>query len=250
MCYDEGKLYVLFFNEVTVSYTLYVTDGNGDILASMRLEGHAYEACVDARDHRIYIPMGSSGVLVVYLDGNKLVTEKTITCVSSAVSVGLTSSDSMYVCNVPKKAVYLVDNSLDKIVGELFSPYGTPYHVAAIRDAVLVHYQGNVLVLYEHGISATGKTLHECRVSVRVINTDGIHFLLPLGTDIISVDVEGILSMKDFQQYASYCVVTGQQLWAFDWLFNANQIDLPPIGNNLKVVTREYVGSIFGSILQ
>ncbi len=245
VCYDEGKLYVLFFNRQSGAYTLHVTDVNGNILATKPLEGHAYHVCVDPRNHRIYIPMGRSGVFVVYWNGKDLATEKILTCVSSAVSVALASSDTMYVCDVFKKAVYLVDISLDIIVDALPAPdarphVGIPFNVAVVRDTVLVHYAGDVLVLYEHGISSTGKILTILTGSeehnIRVINTDAFHFLLPLEGNIIIIDMKGRIQqrvyMYQFQQYASHCVVTEQQLWAFCWMYKHPEL------------TRQYIGTV------
>lgn len=111
-----------------------------------------YHCRVDRHSRRVFIPRGENGVTVTHLNGDKLATESTLTCVRSAVSVDAMSPDTVY---VGSDCVYVVDIRNDKITSTLkipnnFKGMGNPFRLAVLADVVMVGDTHGTAVLYHH----------------------------------------------------------------------------------------------------
>ncbi len=189
LCYSNGALYVGDRREVksgghSYSLAVYFVQ-SGDITLLDRLElGTGYwwplSPRVDRHSRRVFVACGDSGVTVARLDGDRLVRERTLTCVRDAVSVDVMSADTAYVGDRDSHNVCVVDVRNDRITSTLETPDSvkgkTPYSLAVLGDSVMVRYgyPNTTLVVYSHGSHGL----------VRVIpNPGGLQFVSAVSTD-------------------------------------------------------------------
>ncbi len=178
----------------------------------------------------MFVSRDDWGVTVASLDGDKLIEEKTLTCVSYASSVGVISQDTVYVCNQlqgheqQNAGVYLVDvkqdetQDKDRLIAP--GPVRDPLSVAVLQDRILVIYTGSMLALYSHGNPKPDViTSLEGLGNMSAATTDGdCHFLITdrKSQSIFVVDVNGDLrhTVKvDTDSMVVDCAVVNGQLW-------------------------------------
>ena len=175
LCYNEGCLCVLeerresfrhSFNltvhrvqpdsrHITRLDTLTLTQ----IVTMLRKGGLPYSLTlcprVDRHSRRVFVPCQFSGVTVARLDGDRLVKERTLTCVSWAISVDVMSPDTVYVGDRDSKTVHVVSITADRIISTLQTPDTVrddwPYSLAVLGDSVMVCFNYSTLVVYRHG---------------------------------------------------------------------------------------------------
>ncbi len=137
------------------------------LLDIMDLEGDANEPRVDRHSGQVYIPCKSHGVCVVRYDGCKLVPVRTLKCVGRAYTLAVVSSDILYVCDLDRETVFLVNVTQDRITARLEEPRevkgarpkNVPCRVAVLGDTLVVVYTGPRLVTYQHSVPTPGKLL-------------------------------------------------------------------------------------------
>ncbi len=190
LCYSEGWLYMVEWRQESVSLSLTVhsvQSDNGhitwlDTLTEMGEGGWLpVSLCprVDRHSRRVFVPCLGSGVTVARLDGDRLVRERTLTCVRGALSVDVMSPDTVYVCDVGR-SVHLVNITDNRIISTLEKPdtlrYKPPRSLAVLGYSVMVCYgiDDPTLVVYRHGSPAP----------VRVIpRTGGLERVTTVSTD-------------------------------------------------------------------
>ncbi len=236
LCYSDGYLYAgegRRVAPVTYSYSLavYRVDyESGDIILLNRLElmSSVTPQCprVEHHSQQVFVPCRESGVTVARLDGNRLVRERTLTCVSKAVSVGVMSPDTVYVCDEDTSSVCVVDVRDDRITStleRLDTVKGEwPRSVAVLSDSVMVGYTlDGPLVMYHHGSPAPVRVIHRLAglQNVTSISTFQHHFLV---TDwktkcVFVIDVNGKLhhTVKISTDTTDIrdCTAVHRQLW-------------------------------------
>ncbi len=201
--YSDNFLFVVEWweeesDKASYSLAVYRVNGNSDditLLDHLDLETDECPGCprVDRHSQRVFVPCHDNGVTVARMDGDSLVREGTLTCVSDAHSIDFMSSDVVYVCDRSISSVHVVDVRDDRITSTLewpdtvwsdFSPT-----LAVLGDHVLVSssvcYEHDTLVLYRHG------TIEPVRVipspgglwNVTAISTDHHHNFIVTGTN-------------------------------------------------------------------
>ncbi len=244
LCYSDGRLYTVEHRKVEsgrISYSLAVYQIESDsenITLIDRLEladvgsamGYNASPRVERHSQWVFVPCSASvsgytGVTVAYLDHDRLVRERTLTCVRDAVSVDAMSPDTVYVCVT--YSVHVVNVRQDKITLTMEPPDTVmnkrPHSVAVLDNSVMVGYidQGP-LVIYRHGNKAP----------LRVIrHPDGMQGLLPtISTDcerhyiliymlskfLFVMDVNGQVrhtAAIDTRTWTRDCAVVNRQLW-------------------------------------
>ncbi len=236
LCYSEGCQYVVEgqgkLGRDSTSLTVYrVQSDSGDITWLDTLTGlgeGGWCPRVDRYNHRVFVPCRYSGVTVARLDGDRLVRERTLTCVS-AISVGVMSADTVYVGDYDSYRVHVVDIRNDRITATLETPdtvRGVPASLAVLGDSVIVCY-GNFfpLVVYRHGGSSP----------IRVIPLPvGLKYVYAISTDchsnylvtdwqtrsVFVIDTNGDLrdtvnihTDRDTDSWPEDCAVVNRQLW-------------------------------------
>ncbi len=175
LCYSKGSLYVverhIESDTDSTSLAVYRLQGDsGDITLLDRLElwtGSGLGSTpvcprVDRHGLRVFVPCHDSGVTVACLDGDRLVRERTLTCVLNAVSVDVMSQDTVYVVDGSSNSVHVVDVRHDRITSTLEAPDtvrlggACPYSLAVLGDGIMVSYGSadHTLVLYRNGSNA------------------------------------------------------------------------------------------------
>ncbi len=193
MCYSEGCLYVTEGRWESVRYSLslsvYRVQSDGghitrlDTLTGLGM-GHwnMVSLCprMDHHSHRVFVSCQHSGVTVARLDGDRLVRERTLTCVRNAISVGAMSPDNVYVGDYDNDSVHVVDIRDDRKTATLEKPatlWGErPDSLAVLGDSVMVCYGYSTLAMYRHGSLAP----------VRVIAPGGLERVTAISTDFQS----------------------------------------------------------------
>ena len=174
----------------------------------------------------MFFPVLAQGITVARLDGDRLVREKTLTCVWEAISVDVLSPDTVYIGDMER--VHVVDVRDDRIMLTLEKPgpvelYGKPYGLAVLGNTVMVFY-GNLagcLVAYSHGSPVPVRVIThpEGLQSVSAISTDcQRHFLLTdqFADSVFVIDASGNLCHTvntGTHSGLMDCVVVNKQLW-------------------------------------
>ncbi len=118
---------------------------------------------MDHHSRRVFIPSHDSGVTVVRLDGDRLVRERTLTCVRNAISVDVMSPDTIYVGDRYSCSVCVVNVRDDNITSTLETPDAVrderPYRLAVLGDSVMVGYGASTLVVYRHGSTVPARVI-------------------------------------------------------------------------------------------
>ncbi len=183
---------------------------------------------MDRHSRRVFVPCYDSGVTVARLDGDRLVSERTLTCVEWAISVDVMSPDTVYVGD--SKRVHVVSVTDDRKLSTLDKPdtaRGESLHsLAVLGDSVMVCYGPSTLVVYRHGSPAP----------VRVIpHPGGLEWVTAVSTDcrsnyivtdimtrsVFIIDSDGKLRHRvnipdtDSDTYSEPmdCAVVNRQLW-------------------------------------
>ncbi len=191
LCYSEDCLYVVEGREESDRYSWNLTvhrvqsdSGHITRLDTLTVVEAVYwlqSLCprVDRHSRRVFVPCQGSGVTVARLDGDRLVRERTLTCVRGALSVDVMSPDTVYVCDVGR-SVHLVNITDNRIISTLEKPdtlrYKPPRSLAVLGYSVMVCYgiDDPTLVVYRHGSPAP----------VRVIpRTGGLERVTTVSTD-------------------------------------------------------------------
>ncbi len=242
LCYSDGHLYVHEYNvehensfRLKYSLAVYRVHSNRDITLLDRLKLFTEDDIWDLlprvdchSGRRVFVPGRGQGVKVVRLDGDKLVREKTLTCVRGAVSVDVMSPDTVYICG--DKRVHVVDVRDNRIMLTLEKPdpvelYERPCRLAVLGNTVMVDY-GTLtggLVVYSHGSPVPVRVIPYPRGMgyVSGVSTDSRrHFLL---TDchtrsVFVFDASGKLCHRintDTDNTLMDCVVVNKQLWVW-----------------------------------
>ncbi len=244
LCYSDGHLYTVERRKVEsgrISYSLavYQIESDSENITLMdRLEladvGSAmgYHVCprVERHSQWVFVPCsvrlaGYTGVTVAHLDHDRLVRERTLTCVRDAVSVDVMSPDTVYVCVTYN--VHVVDVRQDKITSTLdpvdIMMFKRPNSVAVLGNSVIVGYidQGP-LVVYRHGNPAPFRVIQPpdgMRGLLPTISTDcERHYILiyMLTKFFFVMDIDGNLrhtAIIDTQTWTRDCTVVNRQLW-------------------------------------
>ena len=233
LCYFDGKLFVVWSHAGGCKmdvYTAYYDEDTGvtiNHLDSMKLPGECIRSpCIDRHGHSIFIACVVGGVVIARLEGDRLVTEKTLRCVEKPHDVDVVSPDTICVCDGDTYTVKVVDVTHDVVTATLLRPEevimnGTgPMRLAVLGNCIM-EMHGKTLIIYHYD---NIKPIEIIRVpeslnSVSAISTDGRgHFLL---TDcetraVFVVDMKGELRHRvDIQSdYKTCdCAVVGRQLW-------------------------------------
>ena len=238
LSYSNDCLYVLEQRHIeahrfSFSLAVYQVHGDsGDITLVERLElgmGVFWPACPRIENHskRVFIPCENSGVTVARLDSDRLVREKTLTCASNATSVDAVSPDTIYVCDVGRRSVLVVDVRDDSITSMLNKPDKTrsiPYKLAVLGDCVMVSYDSGTLTIYRHGSPDCLKVIpwNEGVLGGSILSTDCQHNFLEIKPQIKSQsvyvrDVSGNLrhtvNFDSDDSHPVCCAVVNRQLW-------------------------------------
>ncbi len=238
LCHCDGCLFVVEWQPVAsdrYSYSLaaYQVHGeSGDITLLDRLklwetsEGWLVDTRVGRQSQHIFVPSLDSGVVVARLERDRLVKERTLTCIKDAVSVDVMSPNTVYVCDEGRLSVHIVDVRDDKIVSTLEKPYTVrgecPRSLAVLGDNVMVGYgYGDpTLVVYHHPSPAPVKviTRHIGLKQMTAVTTDcQRHFIVTDSTNTVFVmDVRGHLRHTvniGSDSKTVDCAVVNRQLW-------------------------------------
>ncbi len=185
---------------------------------------------VERHSRRVFVPI-RSGVIVCRLHGDRLVLEKTLTCVGDAVSVDAMSPDTVYVCSLGENnsIVCIVDVREDRIMSTLdnpslvpgYTPLKRPTYLAVLGDSVIVNYIEGYLAFYRHGSPAPVRvTQHPWRENMfhcNAVSTDYQHHFLVANTSLASVYVTDITGNPRHTVSINYSpkdvAVVNRQLW-------------------------------------
>ena len=251
LCYSYGYLFVaghrLESDMCRTGLFVYRVQGDSDDITlldyldmDMRKPHWHPHPRVDHHRWRVFIPWNDSNVIVVRLAGDKLVRDRTLTCISRVRSVDVMSSDTVYVSNW--EFVHTVDVREDKITSILEKPETMrdhdrmPVGLTVLGDSVLVNYSSAV-VLYYHGSPAPVRVIglsHTWLGLNAAVSTDHHqHFLVytspntkfvdtgkMTGTSMVAsvlvMDVSGNVRHTiqiDTDSYIRDCAVVNRQLW-------------------------------------
>ncbi len=241
LCYREDCLYVLKVREESASvinYNLIVYSVESDSGHIARLDTltvqedtgwtwHMHPR-MDHHSHRVFIPCFEKGVIVARLDGDRLVIERSLTCVKDPITVDVMTPDTVYVGDRDSNRVHVVDIRDDRITATLDKPdtvhqRDSPIMLAVLGDSVMVYYYfiENTLVVYRHGSPTPVKVIPPPGglKGVTAINTDfHSNYMVTYGGDpksVIIIDSNGVLRhtinipFTDIQD----CAVVNRQLW-------------------------------------
>ncbi len=229
---SEGCLYTVERQEMeSLIYSHYLAvyqihSDSGDLKMLNRLElwtGVPWSVCprVESHSQRVFVPCLESGVTIARLDGDRLLRERTLTCVREAVSVGAMSPDTVYVCD--RHSIHVVDVRDDRITLTLQKPdtvKAGASRLAVLGDNVMVSYTDGTLVVY-HQYSPT---------PVMIANPGGLKYVTAINTDcqrhfmlaysrtnsVFVMDVSGNIRHTvniDTDSYTQDCAVVNGQLW-------------------------------------
>ncbi len=249
MSYSEGRLYTLegcgsgsgTHSQTVAVYSVHRDSAEITLLDRLELweTGIGWQIVCPRVDHHsqhVFVP-SDSGVAVARLDGDRLVRERTLTCVSVTVSVDVMSPDTVYVCDSRNKSVHVVDVRNDRITSTLQRPDITrdevPARLAVLGDSVVVCYSGNCpLVVYRHGSPAPVRVIpHPLTESnfVRVVSTDYQRHVLLADETFSKVTVSVLNISGDLYHTINFdksdkfemiqtdypvdCAVVNRQLW-------------------------------------
>ena len=245
LCYSEGRLYVVEGRRRSGRYSINLTvhsvqSDSGhitrlDTLTVLTGLGEGYglpSLCprVDRHSRRVFVPCRDSGVIVARLDGDRLVRERTLTCVRRAISVDVMSPDTVYVGDIFSGSVHVVSITDDRIISTLDKPDTVrgdrPYSLAVLGDSVLVGYGHSTLVVYRHGSPAPVRVIPRPGGldHVRTVSTDCRSNYIVTDTRTISVfiidsngDLKHTVNIPDTSKYTNGrledCAVVNRQLW-------------------------------------
>ncbi len=234
LCYSDETLYVgerLPGTPIYILAAYRVQSDIGDIMLMDRLElerlSPGIPPRVDCQSRRVFVPCRNIGVAVARLDGDRLVRERTLTCVREALSVDAMSPDTVYVCDRICNNVRVVDVRDDRVTSTLKAADTVkgekPLSLAVLGDSVMVSYGGYVptLVVYRHDSPVPAKVISRPVGLERVygISTDRqSNFLVTdWKTDCVFViaangDLHYTLKIDTDSQARDSAVVNGQ-LW-------------------------------------
>ena len=186
---------------------------------------------MDRHSRRVFVPCYDSGVTVVRLDGDRLVRERTLTCVSYVISVDVMSPDTVYVGDW-RGSVHVVSITDDRQISTLETPdtmRGEPHSqcwAAVLGDNVMVCYDFSTLVLYRHGSPAPVRVIPRPRglKLVRAVSTDCRSNYIVADSEARSVyiidsngDLQHTVNIPDTDSdpYSGLrdCAVINRQLW-------------------------------------
>ncbi len=231
MCCTNNKLYTVErLPNKSCILTLYLVDSTASLILLDSLDlncNMAWRPRSGQNDMFVYVPIEKTGVLIARRRENRVVKDKMLKCVTDPSSVAEVSPGRLYVCDWETEAVYLVDTAMDRTLVKLQKPLEiegkAPYHLAVLKETVLVRYAGDdSLVVYRHDENyAQGKLVSSPKGlrSVRGITTDNRYqFLL---TDQWAHAVFVIDQSGKYKYTINIpgkgkpwdCVLRGTQLW-------------------------------------
>ncbi len=239
LCHSNGHLYVCDCKkepEGSYKYSLavYRVHSNRDITLLDRLtlftddQSWYLHPRVDCHSGRVFVPGRGQGVTVARLDGDRLVREKTLTCVREAISVDVMSPDTVYIGDRGRVHVVAVRDNRIMLTLEKPDPvdqYERPCRLAVLGNTVMVYY-GNftgALVVYSHGSPVPVREIPFPLglENVSAISTDcRRHFLLAYypTSSVFVIDASGNFCHTVNTDTHSHntlidCVVVNKQLW-------------------------------------
>ncbi len=244
LCYSDGCLYVVDECDVesggaSLILSVYRVQGDSEditLLDRMTLRTGAYSwtpsVCprVDRHSRRVFVHCWDNGVSVAHLHGDRLVREKTLTCVRVTVSVDVMSPDTVYVSDGSSHSVRVVDVRDDRITSTLEKPDTVkgerPSSLAVLGDSVMVCYGRDLtLVIYRHGRPAPSKVIPQPGglKSVFAVSTDWHSNFLVTDTltvketnPVFVIDISGNVRHTvniDSDSWPRDCAVVNRQLW-------------------------------------
>ena len=237
LCYSEGFLYVLRCQEFSLNLTVHSVQPDSahiteldtlTVLLEKRYLAPSLRPRMDHHSRRVFIPCLDSGVTVARLDGDRLVTERTLTCIRRALSVDVMSPDTVYVGDSDSRSVHVVNVIANRITSTLMKPDTLrdqpPYSLAVLGDSVMVGYSGSNLVIYRHGSPAPVRVIPRPGglMEVSAISTDyHSNFIVTGGntSSMFIIDSAGNLhhTIKHTASMPEDCVVVNGQLWVSDF---------------------------------
>ena len=242
LCYSEDCLYVVEGREESDRYSWNLTvhrvqsdSGHITRLDTLTVVEAVYwlqSLCprVDRHSRRVFVPCQGSGVTVARLDGDRLVRERTLTCVRKAISVDVMSPDTVYVGDWSSDSVHVVSITDDRIISTLDKPDTArgdrPYSLAVLGDSVMVCYGHSTLVVYRHGSPAPVRVIPHPGGLERVtaVSTDchSNYIITHIMTrSVFIIDSDGKLRHRvniphtdsDTDSRLRDCAVVNRQLW-------------------------------------
>ena len=239
LCYNENCLYVVegrreksgrYSCSLTV-HTVQSDSGHITRLDSLTGLGESHwplymHPRVDRYSRRVFVPCRDSGVIVARLDGDRLVRERTLTCVRYANSVDVMSPDTVYVGDSDN--VHVVSITDNRIISTLDKPDTVrgegPNSFSVLGDSVMVGYgiSDPTLVLYRHGSPAPVRVIPRPGGldNVTAVSTDcrSNYVLTDYKTrSMLIIDAGGNLqhtvNIPDTDSGPVDCAVVNRQLW-------------------------------------
>ena len=217
LCYSDHRLFVCEAVEPGYTYSLAVYSAHSDrrpitLLDRLELEKSITGAIfprVERHSRRVFVPF-RSGVIVCRLHSDRLVLEKTLTCVRNPDSVDAMSPDIVYVCGLGENnsIVCIVDVREDRIMSTLdnpslgpgYPPLKRPTYLAVLGDSVIVNYTEGYLAFYRHGSPAPVRVAQqpwrENMFHCKAVSTDYQHHFLVSnisGSSVYVTDITGNL---------------------------------------------------------
>ena len=228
LCYDDNRLYCVehWTTESSLFYlTLYEIGAHELNLLDTVALGHDLWYCRPRGYTQTHVILPCrEGVRVYHYDDRHLVVARELKCVREAWGVAVKDMDSVFVCDSDSKCVCLVNMDTDTITRRLQKPRQVrneiPWHLAVLKDTVLVCYGENALVTYSNYGRASGHVIETISELVQVssVTTDNhSNFLVTeYGSGCVFViDERGKLQTKvDSKNWGLRdCGVAQSQLW-------------------------------------
>ncbi len=182
---------------------------------------------VDHHSLRVFVSAYDRGVFIARLIGERLIRERTLTCVKPAHHVDVMSLDTIYVSDYDSHSVRVVDVKDDKITSTLETPDTVrdelPVSLAVLGDSIIVGYAypGTKLVAYSHGSPTPVRVIPNPwgMQNVNSISTDcHSHYIVTdnINKSVLVIDVSGNLRHKvnfDTESEMRDCIVVNRQIW-------------------------------------
>ncbi len=201
LCYSDRKVYTVEWRALEhvdlAVYQMNSDSGSLILMDCMDLEippedmlcmwetqrsGRLFSPSIDRHSHRVFLPVLTS-VLVVRLEGDKLVKERILHSVGQVLDLAVIPLDTLYVRD--GWAVHLVDGIHDTVTGTLekpalANPYPRPCSVTVQGDNIVVCYGTDVITLRQSEFSRYSQYSlaiyrHGSLTPIRVLHAPNIH---------------------------------------------------------------------------
>ncbi len=182
---------------------------------------------VDTCTHLVYVPCCGSGIQVLRRnDNDRLVTVRTLTCVTNVLCLCLYTNDTVLVGDATNKLVCLVHGTMNRVIRKVPPPEDLgatpPRCISTMKEQILVCYDRSNLVIYCNNGFTPGRVIKppDGLGTVSSITTDRCSvFLLASGNSIFVLDYRGklrhIIDVDAGSQQLINCAVAQSELWLF-----------------------------------